>query len=181
MKQVISKLASAMAVALAAPVAPADKAETPLANGPMMIGGGALDPAFPGADIFLVSPKPPKLPHGKACAVAKRYVHLINAGDFSGVAALFADDATLLDPMRPNLQGRVQIVDFYRKRIGQMRPNVLAVTYLGDDKQCMVTLARQIEVAGASRYVLASVDHFILARQGRIASMVAFARPPRSL
>lgn len=149
-------------------------------DNPLVIGGGELDPAFPGADIYRATPGPPKVPNGRACAVARRYVELINVGNYGAVAALYGDDATLLDPMRPSLQGRAQIDEFYRNRIGRMRPKVLAVSYLGDNRQCMVALARQIDVAGRQRYALASVDHFILAPSGRIASMVAFARPPRS-
>ena len=45
--------------------------------------------------------------------------------------------------------------------------------------ECMVELALRTEMAGQQRYVLVSIDHFILNEEGRIRSMAAFARPLR--
>lgn len=148
---------------------------------PMTISGGELDPAFLDADIYLGTPESATPPAGKACAVAARYVELVNAGKYAEVAALYADDATFLEPMRPTLQGRAQIDEFYIKRIGGMKPQIIAVSYLGDDRECMVALTTQIEAGGKPRWALVSVDHFILRDDGKIASMVAFARPPRKV
>jgi hypothetical protein len=58
-----------------------------------------------------------------------------------------------------------------------MKPQIVAVAYTGDDRQCMVALAHRVELGGRPRYMLASVDHFILRDDGKIDSMVAFARP----
>lgn len=146
---------------------------------PMIVPGGQLDPAFPHADVYIGTPKAGVAPQGRACTVAKRYVDLINAGDYAGVAQLFADDATFLEPMRPTLRGRAQIDEFYTKRIGSMKPQIIAVTYLGNDAECMITLARQIEIEGQQRYVLVSVDHFLVGENEKILSMAAFARPER--
>lgn len=147
----------------------------------MTVAGGALDPAYPDADVYLETPKPAPVPPGKACRLAERYVELINAGSYLGAAALFADDATFLEPMRPSLKGREEIDRFYTQTIGQMKPQIIAVAYTGGDRECMVALANRIEVAGKQRYMLASVDHFILREDGKVDSMVAFARPPRKL
>lgn len=146
---------------------------------PMIVPGGQLDPAFPNADVYIATPKAAPAPERRACLVAQRYVDLINAGDYPGVAALFSDEATFLEPTRPTLRGRAQIDEFYTKRIGTMKPRILAVSYLGDDKECVVTLTRQIEIGGQQRYVLVSVDHFLVGANGRILSMAAFARPAR--
>lgn len=146
---------------------------------PMTVAGGELDPAYPGADVYLGKPKPPTIPPVKACAVAERYVELINAGKYVEVAALYADNATFLEPMRPTLRGRDQIEGFYTGRIGGMQPTVVAVSYLGNDRECMVALALRTRIDGGQRYVLVSVDHFILDDDGKIVSMAAFARPPR--
>ena len=146
---------------------------------PMAIAGGALDPAWPDADVYLATPPEPRVPPGPACAVAARYVHLINAGEYASVAALYADDATFLEPMRPNLHGRAEIDAFYTRQIGTMKPRIRAVTYLGNARECMVELAREVMLEGKPRTVLVSVDHFVVGRNGRIAAMVAFARPPR--
>ena len=146
---------------------------------PMRIAGGVLDPAYPGADIYLGKPKAPAVPPGRACAVAERYVALVNAGKYAEVAALYRDDATFLEPMRPTLRGREEIDAFYTRRIGDMRPAIAAVSYLGNDRECMVELALGIELDGRQRYALVSVDHFIVDEDGRIVSMIAFGRPPR--
>lgn len=146
----------------------------------MLAPGGELDPVYPNADVYKVKPPEPALPPGAGCAMAKRYVDLVNAGEYAAVAALFADDATFLEPMRPNLQGRQQIDEFYTKRIGTMQPQIAPVAYFGNERECMVELALNAEIGGEMRWVLVSMDHFIVGDHGRIASMTAFARPPRS-
>lgn len=148
---------------------------------PMVIAGGQLDPAFPDADVYIGTPATPTIPPGRACALAVRYVELVNAGKYIEVAALFGDDATFLEPMRPNLHGRQQIDLFYTKRIGAMAPQVMGVSYFGNDSECMVELALQAEIAGQKRWVLVSIDHFILGEDGKIKTMAAFARPVRSI
>jgi hypothetical protein len=144
---------------------------------PMTIAGGTLDPAFANMDVYLETPPSAPVPPGKACQVAARYVELINSGDYLGAAALYHDDATFLEPMRPSLKGREQIDGFYTKTIGPMKPHVIAVAYTGNDRECMVALANRMMHEGKARYHLASVDHFILRDDGKIDSMVAFARP----
>jgi SnoaL-like domain len=146
---------------------------------PMVIPGGVLDPAYPDADVYLVTPAEPVVPPGRACALAKRYVDLVNAGKYAEVAALYADDATFLEPMRPTLHGRTEIDEFYTKRIGGMAPTVRAVKYFGDDSECMVELALLTEIGGRKRWVLVSMDHFILNAEGKVKNMTAFARPVR--
>jgi hypothetical protein len=150
-------------------------------NSAMIVPGGELDPAFPGADVFISTPRQPTIPPGRACEAARRYVELINAGDYSGVAALYADDATFLEPMRPTLHGRQQIDEFYNKQIGAMKPRIVGVSFLGGETECMVLLALRTEIDGQERYVMVSVDHFLVNAEGRIVSMIAFARPPRTL
>lgn len=150
------------------------------ASGPLIAPGGLLDPAFPDADVYIGRPESPPVPPGKACEVAARYVDLVNAGKYADVAALFADDATFLEPMRPNLQGREQIDAFYTKRIGAMQPEVMAVAWFGSETECVVDLALRTKMGEGDRWVLVSVDHFIIGPDGRIKSMTAFARPARS-
>jgi len=146
---------------------------------PMIIAGGQLDPAFPNADVYLGTPATPTIPPGRACALAQHYVELVNAGKYLEVAALFADDATFLEPMRPTLHGRAEIDAFYTKRIGAMAPQVMGVSYFGNDSECMVELALQTVIGGEKRWVLVSIDHFILNDEGKVRSMAAFARPVR--
>src|SRR5262249_10798838 len=109
-------------------------------QGPMTIAGGDLDPAFPDADIYIGPPKTATPPPRRACAVAARYVELVNAGEYAAVAALFADDATFLEPLRPTLRGHAEIEQFYVGKIGSMKPHIIPVSYHGDERECMVEL-----------------------------------------
>jgi steroid delta-isomerase len=55
-------------------------------------------------------------------ATVKRYVKLMTAGDADGVAALYADDATIEDPIGAPLQrGREAIHTWYRASAGKVR------------------------------------------------------------
>ena len=175
MKTRHSRLAALAILAGNIPTAGAVMASEP----PMIVPGGELDPAFPNADVYIGIPKAAAASSARACVVAQHYVDLINAGDYAGVARLFGDDATFLEPVRPTLRGRAQIDEFYTKRIGSMKPQIIAVSYLGDDAECMITLTREIEIGGRQRYVLVSVDHFLIGDDGKIVSMAAFARPER--
>ncbi|MCX7864517.1 MAG: nuclear transport factor 2 family protein [Novosphingobium sp.] len=147
---------------------------------PMIAPGGLLDPAFADADVYIGKPESPPPPSGKACRIAARYVELVNAGSYAEVAALFAENATLLEPMRLSLQGRRQIEDFYVRRIGSMAPEVMAVAWFGNETECIVELARKSSIKGQERWVLVAADHFIIGPDGRIRSMTAFTRPPRT-
>jgi len=149
------------------------------ATAPGAIPGGALDPAWPDADVYLGTPPEPVVPLGRACAVAARYVRLVNAGQYAQVAGLYADDATFLEPMRPNLHGRAEIDAFYTRQIGAMKPRVRAIVHLGNDRECLAELAREVVLDGVPRMVLVSVDHFVVRRDGRIVAVIAFARPAR--
>ena len=153
--------------------------EPPMIIAAMTIPGGQLDPAFPNADVYLATPATPTVPPGRACALAQHYVALVNAGKYLEVAALFAHDATFLEPMRPTLHGRTEIDAFYTRRIGAMAPQVMGVSYFGNDSECMVELALHAEIGGQKRWVLVSIDHFILGENGKVKSMTAFARPVR--
>jgi hypothetical protein len=145
----------------------------------IVIAGGALDPHFPGAETYVTEPTSARVPPGKACVAAQSYVYFINAGQLQEIAGLFGDDAVILDPMRQTVRGIAAVRAFYAAKISALKPQLIAVAYLGDDQDCMVELASGRELQGRLRYTLVSIDHFTLGRDGRIAWMVAFARPPR--
>jgi len=148
------------------------------AEGPMIIPGGQLDRAYPKADIYLETPHEPSIPPGAACQVAKRYVDLVNAGKYAEIAELYADDATFLEPVRPSLQGKQAIRDFYTRRIGSFQPEVTPVAFIGNDVECVMELAMKMEIDGRPRWLLVSVDHFVLDGDGDVKLMVVFSRPP---
>jgi hypothetical protein len=174
---VINQTKAAIALAAAMLLAPTGAMAI---EPPMLVSGGQLDSAFPGADVYIGTPSSPAVPATPACAVAERYVALINAGKYAEVAALYADTAAFLEPMRPTLRGRAEIDAFYTSRIGAMAPKIAATSYLGNDAECVVALALQTAIAGQQRWVMVSVDHFIIGADGKIASMTAYARPTRS-
>lgn len=144
------------------------------------IPGGQLDPAFPGADVYLAEPESGAVPQTAACDAARRYVERVNAGDADGTSALFADDAVILEPIRRAVRGRAEIAEFYATRLSVMKPHIVAVAYLANGNECMAELANRMEIDGQARFVLVSIDHFILGEDGRFSGMVAFARPPRA-
>ncbi|MDR0209936.1 MAG: nuclear transport factor 2 family protein [Pseudomonas putida] len=51
----------------------------------------------------------------------QRYVELVDAGDIDGILALYAEDATVEDPVgQPPLRGIGAISEFYRQGLGRM-------------------------------------------------------------
>jgi ketosteroid isomerase-like protein len=163
-----------LAIAAIAALSPAQAIERG-----MVIAGGELDPAIPGADVYLTTPAIAAPPAGKACALAARYTDLVTAGKAEEVANLYADDAIILEPSRENVRGIAEIREFYRVRLSTMQPQIVGVAYTGDEHDCMVALAAKRQMQGQTRYVLVSVDHFTLGEDGKAIRMVAFARPPR--
>ena len=146
---------------------------------PVVIAGGALDPAYDDADIYIAMPPPPKVPAGRACKMAKTYVDYHQAGRFADVPSLFAPDAILLEPSRLKVRGMEGITQFYAKAIGSMKPEIAAVIYLGNASDCMVELAVRQMIDGKPRYRLASMDHFTVGASGKIIRMIAFQRPSK--
>ncbi len=146
----------------------------------IVIAGGEIDGGIEGADVYVAVPNRAEPAEGRACQAAKTYVDLINEGRFTEVADLFSDDAVILDPARRRLRGHSEILDFYLNAIGDMRPEIIDVAYVGDDTDCMVELAAKRPVRDEMRYTLVSVDHFTLGSDGKVVRMVAFARPQRT-
>lgn len=162
--------AALLAAATAAAAGPAAK---------VTVAGGELDPAITAMDVYLRKPTRAEAPATRACQAAKAYVELADAGRFDEMPGLFAEEAVVMDPAGRILRGQSEIRGFYEGPIRQMKPRLVAVSYVGDDADCMVELAALKPVDGQPRWVLVSVDHFTMAADGKVARMVAFARPPR--
>jgi steroid delta-isomerase len=111
---------------------------------------------------------------------AEQYASRLSAGDAEGVVALFADDATVEDPVgsAPKV-GRDVLLAFYQGAIERAHP---AVTVAGP--------VRAVPAAGAAAVPLQSrshfggrdveidiIDVFTFAPDGRIASMTAYFGP----
>lgn len=55
-------------------------------------------------------------------ASMQRYVELVDAGDIDGILALYAEDATVEDPVgQPPFRGIGAISEFYRQGLGRMK------------------------------------------------------------
>lgn len=147
------------------------------ASNPVQIAGGALDPAFNDADVYIGVPTPAKAAAGPACRVAQDYIAFVQSGQYDKVVELFSSSAVLLEPTRQHVQGREAIAKFYAETIGRMKPDIVAVSYVGNKTECMVAIAARENIAMQSRYKLVSVDHFTLDTTGKVVSMVAFVRP----
>jgi ketosteroid isomerase-like protein len=144
---------------------------------PLTVPGGELDASIAAADVYVGVPVAATPSGGAACRRAARYVENINAGRFSDVADLFSENAVVLDPSHHRVIGSAMISDFYQNTIAKIKPQLIAVSYLGDSSQCMVTLAVRIDLDGRSRYKIASVDQFTLEATGKFSRMVAYVRP----
>ena len=147
---------------------------------PMVVPGGTLDSRFTGAEVYVGRPEPATPPPGKACAAASAYVGHINAGRYREAANLFADDGLLLEPMRTTYRGLAEIRTFYEGRIGPMKPEVVPVAFVGNDRDCMLEMASLSTIGGEKRFALVSVNHFTVNAAGKVIRMIAFARPPRT-
>lgn len=171
----IARTAALAAIAIAAPVV-AQPASAP--PEPIALPGGPAD-STPTGEFYRETPRAAVPQPGTACMVAKRYLDLVNAGRYGEMAGLFTPDAVVLEPMRGpaggTARGRAEIDVFYSRRIGQMRPHVIGVSYVGNRGECMLENAAR--VPPSTRYSLSSINHFSVDRQGKITRMVAFARP----
>lgn len=148
------------------------------ATNPIQIAGGALDPTFNDADVYVDVPTPAKAASGTACRTAQDYISFVQNGQYDKVMELFSSSAVLLEPTRQHVQGRDAIAKFYAETIGRMKPEIVAVSYVGDERDCVVTIAVRERIATQLRYKLASMDHFTLDATGKVISMVVFVRPP---
>lgn len=143
---------------------------------PLVVTGGALDPAIASEDVFLDTPAAAAPPAD--CKVAAQYVAFINAGQFDKVAALYSDDGIVFSPLvGKKAVGRAQIDAFYGKFLSTVRPNIIAVAYAGSPGQCYQTHAVSRTIGGKTRYALTTVDHFVFNARGQITQMVAYGRP----
>lgn len=144
---------------------------------PFVIAGGALDSAIKARDVYLERPVAATAEPGTACGVVEEYVELISTGKYGEVADLWLPDGVLMEPGASGaVRGREAIRDYYTGRIGDMRPTIVPVAYVGNRTDCVVELTIEQDFDGAKRFALASVDHFTVDEAGQIVRMVAFSR-----
>jgi steroid delta-isomerase len=103
----------------------------------------------------------------------ERYVQLMNAGDADGIAALYADDATLEDPIgSPAQRGRAAILGWYRAAAGKVRVELTGPIRVAGGEAAFPMLGTI--GAPASPAYLDIIDVMKFDAAGRIAAMRAF-------
>lgn len=166
----LAALATALGVlALAQPAAAAPQ-------GPPTLPGGTLDARFPSLDVYLNPPAVAKAPVGPACAAAQAYVDRINAGQFSAVADLFAEDGLLYHRPGHYHRGLAAIREFYEGFVAPHKPKIIGVDFVGGDHECFVTLASNTAFGDTYRFMLAAVDVFTTGRDGKVIRMISYSR-----
>jgi steroid delta-isomerase len=103
----------------------------------------------------------------------ERYVALMNAGDADGIAALYADDATLEDPIgAPAQRGRAAILAWYRASAGKVRLELTGPIRVAGGEAAFPLLGTLGTPASPAYLDIIDVMSFDAA--GRVASMRAF-------
>jgi SnoaL-like domain len=110
-----------------------------------------------------------------ACETPREYVKLINSDRYDAIGDLFADDAVYMGPDGTTRKGTKEIGEFYQKFLAPMRLQLKAVSYIQEGNDCLVELENKDKKSG--RYVLISIDHFIIDPQGKVSKFIVYVRP----
>ncbi len=106
--------------------------------------------------------------------VLERYTQLFSAGDADGVAALYAEDATIEDPIgTPLLRGRAAIREFYGRAAAQRATIRLDGPVRARAGESAAPLVASVVLDGHA-VDMEIVDVMTFAPDGRIQSMRAF-------
>lgn len=110
-------------------------------------------------------------PAQRAC---ERYVDLVNAGDFDGLANLFAENALLSPPpaLSAPVRGRAAIREMYRTAIEPMRPRITSAGYANSGDQCWASFSG----TSATGVVMDVVDIVTVDEAGLITDCIVYAR-----
>lgn len=106
-------------------------------------------------------------------AVVQRYVAALNAGDLEGIVALYADDATVEDPVGSEPQRGIEAIrTFYASSLRlplrvELQGEVRAVA-----NEAAFAFTVTVEYEGR-KTVIAPIDHFRFNAAGKVASMRA--------
>ncbi len=112
---------------------------------------------------------------GHIRGVFQRYVQLVTRGDFEAVALLYAEDATVEDPVgtAPH-RGRAAIREFYRASAGRVRLELEGRVRVAGREGAAAMIARP---TGAEGTVVDTIDVMTFDDEGQIMSMRAFWSP----
>jgi len=110
-----------------------------------------------------------------ACDAPREYVKVISAGNYDAVGALFADDAVYMGPDGKTRHGSKEIGEFYKQFLGAYKPQIRAVSFIQQDRDCIMELENKSKKSG--EYVLTAIDHFTVDSQGKVAKFIVYVRP----
>ena len=106
-------------------------------------------------------------------AVVQRYVAALNAGDLDGIVALFADDATVEDPVGSEpRRGREAIRAFYANSLKLPLAVELTQEVRAVADEAAFAFIVSFEYQGR-KTVIAPIDHFRFNGAGKVVSMRA--------
>ena len=107
--------------------------------------------------------------------VFQRYVELVTRGDFEAVALLYAEDATVEDPIGSPLHlGRDAIREFYRASAGMVHLALEGRVRIAGREAAGAMIARP---TGAVGMVIETLDVMTFNDHGLVTSMRAFWSP----
>ena len=113
---------------------------------------------------------------GKIREVVEAYVRLVADGKATEVADLYADDATVEDPVGTEVRrGREAILEFYGGLEGLEASTTLHQVKIAAGEA--VFSFELVTKVGDKSYTVAPIDHMVFDEDGRITAMRAFWDP----
>ena len=106
-------------------------------------------------------------------AVVDEYVRLVGTGAADEIVALYAEDATVEDPVGSQVRrGRAAIREFYLPlEAMEMETRLLAARVAGAEAAFHFEIVTRVDGAA---YTLSPIDHMAFDEDGRITAMRAF-------
>lgn len=106
-------------------------------------------------------------------AVVQRYVAALNAGDLEGIVALYADDATVEDPVGSEPQRGIEAIRaFYANSLKLPLQVALTQEVRAVANEAAFAFTVSFEYQG-HQTVIAPIDHFRFNEAGKVVSMRA--------
>lgn len=107
-------------------------------------------------------------------AVVHRYVEALNASDLEGIVALYADDATVEDPVGSSVQNGIEAIRaFYANSLKLSLQVELTGEVRAVANEAAFAFTVSFEYQGR-KTLIAPIDHFRFNDAGKLVSMRAF-------
>ena len=107
-------------------------------------------------------------------AVVHRYVAALNASDLEGIVALYADDATVEDPVGSSVQNGIEAIRaFYANSLKLSLQVELTGEVRAVANEAAFSFTVSFEYQGR-KTLIAPIDHFRFNDAGKLVSMRAF-------